>query len=264
MVLGTTGGGEEVVVRIGRFGTFVQVGETDQRASVPDDMPPDELSLDVALQLIERKAAEGEPIGSEPDTGEPVFLKAGRYGHYIQLGENGGEGKPKMASLWPSMSPDTLRLEDALLLLSFPRSLGNHPETGVEILATYGRYGPYIKMGDDNRSLTDFDNLMAITLEEAVVLFSKPKTGGRQTSSSVLAELGPHPSNGDQVQVKTGRYGPYVTDGTVNATIPKGTDPEQVDLKRAVELLDAREEKTRSQGKDPRAPKKRTTRKKKK
>jgi len=264
MVLGTTGDGEEVAVRIGRFGTFVQVGDSDQRASVPDDMPPDELSLEVALQLIERKAAEGEPIGSDPATDEPVFLKAGRYGHYVQLGENGGEGKPKMASLWPSMSPDSLTLDDALLLLSFPRSLGNHPESGAEILATFGRYGPYLKMGSDNRSLTDYDNLMTITLDAAVELFRKPKTRGRQASASVLAELGPHPSNGDQVQVKTGRYGPYVTDGTVNATIPKGTDPEKVDLGRAVELLNAREEKIRSQGKDPRAPKKRKARAKRK
>jgi DNA topoisomerase-1 len=120
-------------------------------------------------------------------------------------------------------------------------------------------------MGSDNRSLPDHDALMAVTLDEAVELFAQPKKRGRQRSSSVLSELGEHPSTGVQIQVKTGRYGPYVTDGTVNATVPKGTDPETVTLERAVELLEAREEKLRSQGKDPRAPKKRkATRKKKK
>jgi DNA topoisomerase-1 len=263
LVIGTTEAGEEVAVRIGRFGTFVQLGDTERRATVPDQLPPDELTVERAVELIGRKEAAGEPIGHHPESGEPVYLKEGRYGHYVQLGEN-GEKKPKMASLWPAMTPDTLTFEDALLLLSFPRLLGHHPETGAEVLATYGRYGPYLKMGDDNRSLSDYDNLNAITLEEAVELFKQPKSRQRRTSASVLAELGDHPETGLAIQVKTGRYGPYVTDGTVNATVPKKTDPATVTLERAVELLAAREDKLRAQGKDPRAPKKRKPRRKKK
>jgi DNA topoisomerase-1 len=169
-----------------------------------------------------------------------------------------------MASLWPAMTPDTLTVEDALLLLSFPRLIGHHPETGEEVFATYGRYGPYLKMGDDNRSLPDYDNLVEITLDEAVELFKQPKSRQRRSSQSVLAELGNHPDSGVPIQVKTGRYGPYVTDGTVNATVPKNTDPAAVTLERAVELLAAREDKLRAQGKDPRAPKKRRPRKTKK
>jgi DNA topoisomerase-1 len=264
IAIGKTDTGEEVVVRIGRFGTFVQLGDTERRATVPDQLPPDELTVERALELIGRKEAGGEPIGHHPETGQPVYLKEGRYGHYVQLGDNGGEAKPKMASLWPAMAPDTLTLEDALLLLSFPRLLGHHPETGAEILATYGRYGPYLKMGDDNRSLPNYDKLAAIALDEAVELFKQPKSRQSRSSTSVLAELGNHPDTGLSIQVKTGRYGPYVTDGSVNATVPKKTDPAAVTLERAVELLAAREDKLRAQGKDPRAPKKRKPRKTKK
>jgi DNA topoisomerase-1 len=139
-----------------------------------------------------------------------------------------------------------------------------HPESGEEIFATYGRYGPYLKMGSDNRSLPDHDSLMSVTVEEAVELFRQPKKRGRGASTSVLADVGTHPDNDLAIQVKTGRYGPYVTDGTINATVPKGTDPATVTLERAVELLAAREEKLRAQGKDPRAPKKRKPRKSKK
>mgnify|MGYP001824503716 CR=1 FL=1 len=263
IVIGTTDAGDEVAVRIGRFGTFVQLGDTERRATVPDRVPPDELTVERALELVGRKEAAGEPIGQHPESGEPVYLKEGRYGHYVQLGDNGGEGKPKMASLWPAMTPDTLTFEDALLLLSFPRLIGHHPETGAEVFATYGRYGPYLRMGDDNRSLPDYDNLVAITLDEAVELFKQPKSRQRRASTSVLAELGSHPDSGVPIQVKTGRYGPYVTDGTVNATVPKNTDPATVSLERAVELLAAREDKLRAQGKDPRAPKKKPRRKKK-
>jgi DNA topoisomerase-1 len=263
ILIGTNEDGEDVAVRVGRYGAYVQAGDSDRRASVPDQLPPDELSLSKAIELIEQAEAGGTSLGDDPETGLPVFAKEGRYGPYVQLGENGGSGtdKPRMASLWPSMSLDTLELEDALLLLSFPKEIGRHPDSGEPIIATYGRYGPYLKMGGENRSLKDFDGLVNISCEEAVELFSKPKGGGRSRSASVIADLGEHPNTGDPIQVKTGRYGPYVTDGTVNATVPKGTDPESVTLERAVELLTAREEKLRAQGKDPRA--KKTRRKKK-
>jgi DNA topoisomerase-1 len=261
IVLGTTDAGDEVAVRIGRYGAYIEIG--DRRASVPDRTPPDELSMEAAIALVEQAAAGGRLLGTDPDTGLSVLLRHGRYGHYVQLGENGGGDKPKMASLWPSMDPDTLTLEDALKLLSFPREIGDHPETGKPIVATFGRYGPYITCDGESRTVPDYESLETITPAAAAELLRQPKGRGRRTQSAVLAELGQHPSSGATIQVKTGRFGPYVTDGTVNATVPKNTDPESVTLEIAVDLLAAREDKLRSQGKDPRAPKKAARRRKK-
>ncbi len=258
IVLGTTDGGEEVAVRIGRWGAYVQIGDSDRRASVPEHMPPDELTVAAALELIERGAGGGRLLGTDPATGQPVLLKHGRFGHYVQLGENGGDEKPKMASLWPSMSPETLALDDALMLLSFPREVGLHPESGKPIVAANGRYGPYISCDGDNRTLPDYDLLATITVDGAFELLKQPKSRGRRAgAASVLAELGTHPVSGATITVRTGRYGPYVSDGTVHATVPKKTDPAAVTLEAAVDLLDTREDKLRSQGKDPRSPKRR-------
>jgi DNA topoisomerase-1 len=147
------------------------------------------------------------------------------------------------------------------MLLSFPREVGVHPESGKPILAATGRYGPYLSCDGDNRTLPDYDSLLTITVEEAVRLLKQPKSRGRRAGgSSVLAELGPHPTSGTTITVRTGRFGPYVSDGTVHATVPKKTDPASVTLEAAVEMLAAREDKLRSQGKDPRAPKKRAAR----
>jgi DNA topoisomerase-1 len=258
ITVGQTPDGERVSVRVGRYGPYIQVGDNGQRASVPDDMPPDELTLERALDMVARAAEGDRSIGDDPETGKPIYVKEGRFGPYVQLGdrEDGGE-KPQMVSLWKGMSPDTVTLEDALLLLSFPKELGQHPETGETITVQDGRYGPYIKMGSETRSLERQDQLATITLDEAVAKLKEPKKGRRSGAASVIADLGGHPESGENIQVKTGRYGPYVTDGTVNATVPKGTDPEKVDLDQAVELLTKREEKLRSQGKDPRAKKKR-------
>ena len=258
VIIGTDSSGEEVAVRIGRYGPYVQIGDTDRRASVPDQMPPDELTVDAALKLIEDAASGGRVLGDDPATGLPINLKSGRYGPYVQLGENGGTSKekPRMASLWPGMDPETLALADALKLLSYPRELGPHPESGEPIVAAVGRYGPYVTCAGENRSIKDHETLENLTVEGAVEILNQPKGRGRQAGASVIADLGKHPTSGDTIQVKTGRYGPYVTDGTVNATVPKGTEPESVTLDRAVELLVAREEKLRSQGKDPRAKKK--------
>ncbi len=164
--------------------------------------------------------------------------------------------KPKMASLWPGMTMDNVTLEDAVKLLSFPREVGPHPETGEMITAQVGRYGPYISMGKENRSLPDHESLLMLTVDEAVELFKQPKGGRGRGSASVIKEIGPHPESNENLQVKTGRFGPYVTDGTVNATIPKGTDPESLTMDQAVELIAKREERMREQGKDPRAKKK--------
>ncbi len=263
ITIGVTEEGDEIVVRVGRYGPYVQIGESDQRASVPADIVPDELTVRRALELVEQSAKQDRKLGDDPNTGKPVYLKVGRFGPYVQLGDpeltekgNVKRGsKPKMASLWPSMTPDGITLEDAVMLLSFPRTVGTHPETGEEITAQDGRFGPYLKMGSDTRSLANHEELANIDLSGAVQLFKQPKQR-RQARAAVLADLGAHPSRGDQIQIKNGRFGPYVTDGTVNASVPKGTDPEAVTLERAIELLEAREEKLKAQGKDPRAPKK--------
>jgi len=259
IIIGTDPTGDEVAVRIGRYGPYVQIADTDRRASVPDQMPPDELTVSAALKLIEDASAGGRLLGDDPESGLPINLKSGRYGPYVQLGENGGAGKekPRMASLWPGMDPESLTLEEGLKLLSYPREIGLHPESGEPIIAAVGRYGPYVTCAGENRSIKDHETLENLTVDGAVEILKQPKGRGRGTTASVIADLGKHPSSGEAIQVKTGRYGPYVTDGTVNATVPKGTDPESVTLDRAVELLAAREEKLRSQGKDPRAKKKR-------
>ncbi len=271
--IGTTSDGEEVAVRVGRYGPYVQVGDSDRRATVPDDIPPDELTVARAMELIEQAAQTDRVLGHDPATSKPVYLKTGRYGPYVQLGdpeltEKGTVkrgGKPKRGSLWPSMSVDTLTLEQALVLLSFPREVGAHPESGQIITAQDGRFGPYIRMGDDSRSLPDHDKLASLTLEEAVEIFKQPKRGRRAAANSVLAELGMHPDSDARIEVKNGRYGPYVSDGVVNATLPKGKDPSAVTLSEALDLIAAREQKLRDQGKDPRAPKaKKTTTPKKK
>ncbi len=264
ITIGVTGDGEPVVVRVGRYGPFVQIGDSDRRASVPDDLPPDELTVTRALELVQVSEEGDRELGTDPDTGKTVLVKTGRFGPYVQLGEAERTpkgalkkgGKPKMASLWKGMNPSTVTLEQALMLLSFPREVGAHPETGETITAQDGRYGPYLKMGDETRSLESQDQLLSVTVDEAVTLFKQPKGGARSRTPAVLAQLGEHPASGAPIQIKTGRFGPFVTDGTVNASVPKKEDPAAVTLERAVELLAAREEKLRAQGKDPRAKKK--------
>jgi len=266
--LGKTPEGEEIAVRVGRYGPYLQVGDSDRRATIPEDLPPDELTIDKAMELLNQAAQGDTMLGEHPETGEPIYLKSGRFGPYVQLGERETDeqgktkrgGKPKMASLWPSMSMETITLDEAVMLLSFPREVGKHPETGEPITVQDGRFGPYVKMGKETRSLPDHEKLRTVTLDEAVEILKQPKgRRGRAGSASVIAELGKHPKNDLELKVKSGRYGPYVTDGVVNATIPKGKDPASVTLQEGIELIDAREQKLRDQGKDPR---KATTRKK--
>jgi len=263
ITIGETSEGERVAVRVGRFGPYVQVGDSELRASVPDDLPPDELTLERALAMVDKVAEGDRAIGHDPESGKPIYIKDGRFGPYVQLGDREDGGKPKMASLWKSMTPETVTLEQAVMLLSFPREVGKHPESGEVITVQDGRYGPYVKMGSETRSLDNQDQLATLTLEEAVAKLAEPKRGRRSGATSVIADLGAHPESGEPIQVKDGRFGPYVTDGAINATVPKGTDPEKVDLDQAVELLAKREAKLRAQGKDPRAKKKTTRRKKK-
>ncbi len=260
--LGTTEAGEEIAVRVGRYGAYLQIGDGEVRANIPDDIPPEELTVEVAKELLEKAAIGDLPLGDHPESGEPIYARSGRFGDYVQLGdpELDSKGKikkgskPKMASLWPGMSKDNLTLDEAVMLLGFPREVGIHPETGEPITAQDGRYGPYLKMGTDSRSLETHEQLATVTLDQAVELFKQPKRRGAQ-ARSVLKELGSHPQTELPLQIKDGRFGPYVTDGVVNASVPKGKDPEKVSLDDAVELIAAREQKLRDQGKDPRAPK---------
>ncbi|GIU86237.1 MAG: hypothetical protein KatS3mg009_0752 [Acidimicrobiia bacterium] len=166
----------------------------------------------------------------------------GRFGPYVQLGEqeDGSKRKPKRASLFASMTPETVTLEQALELLSLPRTVGVDAE-GREIVAAPGRFGPYLKRSDgETRSLADEAQLLTVTLAEAEALFAQPKTRRGRQQKPPIAELGPHPESGAAVRVLDGRYGPYVTDGTVNATVPRGVDPAALTLDEAVALLAAR------------------------
>ncbi len=240
--LGKDDDGELVVVRNGRYGPYVKRG--DDTASVPPEVAPDELTVVRALELLAAPKGD-EPVGTDPETGLPVYVKTGRYGPYVQLGDADtlpGGTRPKMASLFKTMSPASLPLEDALRLLSLPRTVGADPATGEEITALNGRYGPFLKKGDDTRSLATEDELFTVSVEAALALFAEPKRRGRQAAAAPLRELGPDAVSGKPMVVKDGRYGPYVTDGETNASLRSrdGDTVEGLTAERASELLQAR------------------------
>ncbi|HVB27600.1 MAG TPA: type I DNA topoisomerase, partial [Mycobacteriales bacterium] len=283
--------GLDVVVRVGRYGPYVQAGE--DRASIPEDLPPDELTVPAALELL--AAPSGDSVlGTDPQTGGQVVARAGRYGPYVTIVLPEGEhadspdsttpasakptpakrapakpaatkratakpaatkratAKPPTASLLKSQSLDTLTLEQAMLLLSLPRVLGVTAD-GEEVLAANGRYGPYVKKGAEFRSLAGEELLFTVTLEEALALLAQPKTRGRAASSAPpLRELGADPASGKALVVRDGRFGPYVTDGETNASLRKGDVVDELTVERAAELLEDR----RARGP---APKKRAT-----
>ena len=244
--LGDNDEGTLVEVRVGRYGPFLSCG--DKRVSVPDEMPPDEMTLEKAIELITKGGDGPKSLGVDDQSGLEVFVKVGRFGPYFQLGDpDEMDDKPKMASLLAGMEPETATLEDALAVLSLPREVGNdkHPESGEEgpILAQNGRYGPYLKWGTDTRSIPPEFTPLNIDMATALKLFSEPKQRGRRGAAprKALKELGEHPDSGANVRILDGRYGPYVTDGTTNASLPKGESPEEVNMDRAVELISARE-----------------------
>jgi DNA topoisomerase-1 len=239
--IGADANGEEIVVRVGRYGPYLQRG--DERAGVPDELAPDELTLERALEMLASPSGDRE-LGRDPETGRPVYARAGRFGPYVQLGEIGAEGgeKPRTASLLRSMSLDTVTLDDALRLLQLPRTLGTDPATGEPVVASNGRYGPYLKRGGDTRSLDDEEQLFEITLEEALDRLAQPKQRRFGQSATPVRELGADPLSGQPIVLRSGRFGPYVTDGTVNASLRRGDDPETITTERAAELLQARRE----------------------
>jgi DNA topoisomerase-1 len=232
--------GEGVNLRVGRYGPYVEDGEGN-RGSVPEDLPPEELTLDLARELLARPQSDRE-LGMHPETQLSVVVKNGRFGPYVTelLPEDAPKNaKPRTSSLLSSMSPDTVTLDDAVRLLTLPRSLGISPGTEDEIVALNGRYGPYVKRGTDSRSLSDEEQLFTVTLEDAVALFEQPRARGRGRAAAAppLAELGEDPVSKRPMVVKSGRFGPYVTDGELNATLRVGDDPETITAERASELL---------------------------
>ena len=239
--------GQTIRVRIGRYGPFLQRGEggDGNTASLPDDLAPADLTAEQAVQLLEAKAQGPRNLGVDEATGQSVYVIVGRFGAYVQLGEaeKGSKEKPRRASLLAGMSEKTITLEQALKLLSLPRELGVHPEGGQPIVAGQGRFGPYVKHGDEFRSLDDSDDVFTIGLDRALELLAAPKKSRKRQAAprTVLKEVGRHPKSGATITVLAGRYGPYVTDGTTNASLPKSAAAEQVTIEQAVELLAARE-----------------------
>jgi DNA topoisomerase-1 len=239
--------GDAIRVRIGRYGPFLQRGEGGEgnTASLPEDLAPADLTVEKAVELLNAKAQGPRTLGNDDETGLPIYVMNGRYGPYVQLGDVSDDRKapkPKRASLFSSMSESSVTLEQAQQLLTLPRTLGTHDD-GEPVIASPGRFGPYVKHGSEFRSLEREEQLFTVTLDEAKKLLAEPKKSRRRQSAakSVLREVGKHPASGATITLLAGRYGPYVTDGATNASLPKGTPPEQVTVEQAVELLAARE-----------------------
>jgi DNA topoisomerase I len=233
--IGEGSDGQLIVLRVGRYGPYVERG--DERASVPDDLAPDELTPAKADELFSVGSTD-RVIGTDEESGLPIMVKAGRYGPYVQVGDaEAVDGKPRTASLLSTMDPATLTVEEALRVLSLPRMLGLDPANGEEIIATNGRYGPYIKKGADSRSLDSEEQLFEISLDRALEIFSQPKLRRGQRDTAPLRELGPDPVSAGPIVLKEGRFGPYVTDGETNASLRKGDTAEGITPERAAELL---------------------------
>jgi DNA topoisomerase-1 len=249
--LGKDDDGNEIVVKPGRYGPYVKRGE--ETASVPEDLAPDELTVDTAVSLL------AQPKGDVPLgllEGLPVYVKTGRYGPYVQWGDADapppGETKPKMASLLKTQSADSLSFDEAVQLLSLPRVVGVDPADGQEIVAANGRYGPYVQKGKESRSLASEDKLFTVTLPEALAVLAQPRQfRGRAPAKPPLREFGTDPASGRPVVAREGRFGVYVTDGDTNASIGRGDRIEQMEPQRAYELLAVRREQVGEKGARP-------------
>ncbi len=250
--------GHGVVVRVGRYGPYLEriVDGAQQRANLPDDLPPDELTAEIAEKLF-ATPVEGRSLGTDPVTGHEIVAKEGRYGPYVTevlpeesdtKSSGSKKAKPRTGSLFKSMSLETVGLDDALRLLSLPRMVGTDPDTNQEITAQNGRYGPYLKRGTDSRSLAGEEEIFTVTLDEARKIYAEPKRRGRQAAAKPpLRELAPDPVTGKPMMVKEGRFGAYVTDGEgVNASLRKGDSVEALTDERAAELLAEKRAKARS------------------
>ena len=272
--------GEGITLRVGRYGPYLEgppekEGGQARRASVPDDIAPDELTLARAEELFAASAEDGRELGVDPDTGHTIIARTGRFGPYVtevlpevdSAAEASAKGKkkaarpkPRTASLFKSMDLATVDLPTALRLLSLPRVVGTDPESGEEITAENGRYGPYLKKGTDSRSLTEEEQIFDITLDEALELYAQPKRGRGASSAKALKEFGEDPVSGKKVVVKDGRFGPYVTDGTTNATLRQADPVETLTADRAYELI--AEKRAKGPAKKSRRPARKSTAKK--
>jgi len=252
---------DDITLRIGKYGPYLEVAEPEgdpRRVNVPRDLAPDELTPEKARELADAPVAGDRILGVHPVSGKEIAVRDGRFGPYVTEvepeepeapAEDGAKkktkkaaAKPRTASLFKSMSVETVDLDTAVKLLDLPRVVGVDPESGVEITAQNGRYGPYLKRGDDTRTLPDEDSIFEIDLEAALARLAEPKYGAR-ASASALKEFGTDPVSGKAVKLKDGRFGPYVTDGTTNATVPRGEDPMELTEERAFELLQIKREK---------------------
>ncbi|MCW2759326.1 MAG: topoisomerase 1, partial [Nocardioidaceae bacterium] len=245
-------GGKEsgIALRVGKYGPYIEGPGDDgtpaaKKANVPDDLPPDELTMEKAVELLANPAGEETELGVDPVSGNRVVAKNGRYGPYVTevLPEDApAKAKPRTGSLFASMSLDTVTIDDALKLMSLPRVVGEDA-SGEEITVQNGRYGPYLKKGTDSRSITSEEEIFTITLDQALAIYAQPKQRGRGAATAPLKELGNDPVSGQPVVVKAGRFGEYVTDGEYNATLRKDDSVDAITLERAAELLAERREK---------------------
>jgi DNA topoisomerase-1 len=244
--------GDGIVLRVGRYGPYLEdslaePGEdgNPRRASVPEELAPDELTVAKPKELLANPAGEEQVVGNHPETGLQIVAKNGRFGPYVTevLPDDAPKSaKPRTGSLFASMTLDTVSLEQAVKLLDLPRVVGTD-EDGTEITAQNGRYGPYLKKGTDSRSLTSEDQIFDITLDQARAIYAQPKQRGRGAATPPLKELGNDPVSGQPVIVKAGRFGEYVTDGEYNATLRKDDTVDSITLERAAELLAERRER---------------------
>jgi DNA topoisomerase I len=239
-------------VRIGKYGAYLEIDQDGEivKANIPDSLTPAELDLARVESLLKQKIEGPEKLGLHPDTGEPIFVLTGKYGPYVQLGETipDSKDKPKRSSLPKGITEQNITLEQAVGLLTLPRTLGTHPEDGCKIQASLGRFGPYIvhdkgKEGKEYRSLKGEDDPVSITLERALALLAAPKPGRRGAAANVksaLRELGSHPEDQEPVGIFDGPYGPYIKHGKVNASLPEGETVETITLEMALPLLAAK------------------------
>ena len=232
--------GSNAVVRVGRYGPYLQHGE--QRTSHPPDLAPDELSPAKITELLAQP--DNKPLGTDPESGNEIVMRSGRYGPYVtEVLPESAEEKPRTASLFSSMSPEEVSLDDALRLLTLPRVVGEID--GEPVTAQNGRYGPYVKRGSESRSLESEEQLFTVTLEQASALLAEPpRRRGRSAARGPIKELGTDSSNGRPIVLRDGRFGPYVTDGETNASLRRGDTPEGITLERATELLAERRAKS--------------------
>ncbi|SMP54208.1 DNA topoisomerase I [Neorhodopirellula lusitana] len=253
---------EEVFVRVGKYGPFLEQGE--RKAPILDGMAPDEMDLEKAMELFESASREDEPLGTHPESGKPIYMKAGRFGPYIQLGEKDDEEK-RNQSIPKSIPAEDVDFDMACKLLSLPRNLGNYPDNNEPIMAHDGRYGPYVKCEKETRSLPAGMSPLEVTFDEAVALLKQPKTRGRAAPKEPIKVFEKKsPVTDQEIKVLEGRYGPYATDGETNASVPRGTDAKELTFEAALDLLAERAAKgpSKKKKKKKKAVKKKATKKK--